>query len=248
MKVTIIIPSYNQKEYITEAIESALVQTYKCEVIVIDDGSTDGSLNLAKQYEPDVKVISQVNKGLASARNTGIMNATGDYILPLDADDKLLEDAVENLVKKAQETGADIIGPSVQCFGIGRNVVTLHPKPTLKEFRVGNHLAYCSLIKKSALLECGGYSPRMDIGYEDYHLWFDLLLRGKKIVTIPKPVFLYRTKVVSMWREAVKPENHAKLMGQIYRDFPKVWPEAMQREIEEQKKKDDDYWRNMDHE
>jgi glycosyltransferase involved in cell wall biosynthesis len=222
-KVSILIPSFNQEAYLAEAIESALSQTHPCEIIIVDDGSTDGSLMLAQQYEPEVKVVRQVNKGLASARNTGIMNASGDYILPLDADDILLPNCVERLLQVAKETEADVIGPSFQCFGVGDTVVILHPQPTLAHFRVGNHLGYFSLIKKAALLEIGGYSSRMVEGYEDLHLWVNLLSRGKRIETVPEVLVKYRTKSVSMWKNAVK-NHHVKLMEQIYKDFPTFLP------------------------
>jgi len=227
MRVSIIIPSYGQKQYLAEAIDSALAQTIHSEIIVIDDGSTDGSLAIAKEYEPfGVKVISQVNKGLASARNTGIMNATGEYILPLDADDFLKENAVERLLEVAEFTKADVIAPSIHCFGLAEQTVILKEDPTIADFRDGNRLAYCALIKRSVLLETGGYSPRMDVlgGYEDLALWLDLLTRGKVIVSVPEPLLFYRVKENSMWKEASKPEKHRKLMEQIIHDYPLVFP------------------------
>lgn len=222
MKVSIIIPSYGQEAYLVEAIESALAQTVPCEIIVIDDGSPDQSLKIARSYEPRIKVISQVNKGLASARNTGIMNATGDYILPLDADDILHPTCVSEIIFYAEKTGADVIGPSLQEFGISNTTIILKENPTIEDFRLGNYLGYFSAIKKEALLEVGGYSPKMAQGYEDLHLWINLLTRGKKIITIPQPLVLYRTKAKSMWTEAKK--HHAELMGQIYKDFPDFLP------------------------
>lgn len=224
MNLSIIIPSYNQQEFLSEAIESAVNQTVPCEVIVIDDGSTDFSLEIARNYEKTekyaLKVISQVNKGLASARNTGIMNAlpNADYILPLDADDILEENCVERILEVAEETRADIIAPSIRCFGIGNQTTILMPEPKLGDFKVGNRLAYCSAIKREVLLEVGGYSPKMVEGYEDLHLWINLLTRGKKIVTIPEALVRYRTKESSMWHDAKK--HHEKLMAQIYKDFP----------------------------
>jgi len=220
MKTTCIIPSYNQEEYLEEAIESALAQSVPCEVLVIDDGSTDNSLAIAQKYEPRVRVISQVNKGLASARNTGIMNATGEYILPLDADDSLLPRCVEVLEMIADATGAEVVSPSFQEYGLGTATVTLMANPTLEDFKVGNRVGYCSLIKKSALLEVGGYSPRMVEGYEDLHMWFNLLTRGFRIVTVPEPLWKYRIKEKSMFKDALK--HHDKLMAQIYKDFPQA--------------------------
>ena len=80
-KISVVIPCFEQAQYLSECIESVLAQTYKPhEIIVINDGSQDETRYVAMQYP--VRYIEQVNKGLASARNTGIMNATGDYIFP----------------------------------------------------------------------------------------------------------------------------------------------------------------------
>lgn len=219
--ISIIIPSYNQQEYLSDAIESCLNQTVKniVEIIVIDDGSTDNSLEIAKSYEgKGVKVISQVNKGLSSARNTGIMNAKADWVLPLDADDILLENAVSKLIDVIWDTDADIIAPSFKEFGISNSEVILMENPQLEDFKIGNRIPYFSAIRKSKLLEVGGYSPKMIWGYEDYHLWFNLLSRGAKIVTIKEPLVLYRTREKSMIHEANA--HRDELMAQIYKDFP----------------------------
>lgn len=222
MKYTIIVPSYNQQEYLPDAIESALGQTIPCEIIVIDDGSTDHSLDIAKGYESKgIKVISQVNKGLSSARNTGIMNATGEYIIPLDADDILMENYVETVDKIIGETDADIVAPSFKCFGLHNTEVILSPDVKLEDFRQANYVAYFSTIRKSKLLEIGGYSPRMTWGYEDYALTINLLLRGSKMVLIRNVLVLYRTKEESMI--TVAKAHHDELMEQIKKDFPKLY-------------------------
>jgi glycosyltransferase involved in cell wall biosynthesis len=212
MKFSIVIPSYNQQDYLPEAISSALLQD--AEVIVVDDGSTDNSLEIARMYP--VKVISQVNKGLASARNTGIMNATGEYVLFLDADDILLEDCVKELSKY----NTDIISPSFVTFGKVSQEVILMPNPTLEDFKTGNRLGCCSAVKRSVLLEVGGYSPRMTWGYEDLHLWINLLRRGYTLTTIQKVLWMYRVKEHSMITDAQS--HHEELMKQINKDF-KLW-------------------------
>lgn len=228
-KISVIIPSYNQGEYLAEAIESVYNQIFQPhEIIVIDDGSTDGSLEIARQYEfrqfplieSPVRVISQVNKGLSSARNTGIMNATGDYIFPLDADDKLTEDALQKIASAIAQTNADIIAPSFRTFGkIDKEMIL--GLPTMEEMKTANRLGYFSAIRRTALLEVGGYSPRMRYGYEDYHLWFDLFNRGKTISIIQEPLVYYRVKDESMLRTAQ--EHHEELMAQIRKDFPNLW-------------------------
>ncbi len=223
MKISVIIPSYNQQEYLAQAIDSVILQTVAPhELIIVNDGSTDNSLEIAKGYEGEgsfpIKVINQVNKGLSSARNTAIMNATGDYIFPLDADDMMLEDCLKRVSEVIEETNADIVAPSFKEFGISSAPVILHPNPSLKDFRVGNMIGYFSAIKKERILEIGGYSSRMVYGYEDYHFWINLLTRGSKLVTIPEVLMLYRTKEQSMIHDAVK--HHQELMTQIYKDFP----------------------------
>lgn len=232
--ISIIIPSYNQAPYLSDAIESVLNQkrgqtnrTTKYELIIVDDGSTDGSLEIARKYQDSkvyrmpVKVISQVNKGLPSARNTGIMNAVGDYILPLDADDILLENALDEVQQCINSTHADIIGLSFKTFGVHQEQIILKSDLKVEDFKIANHLGYCSAIKRPVLLEVGGYSPRMIWGYEDYHLWFDLLKRGKTVVTIPKTLWLYRIKEKSMIHDAQN--HHQELMAQIKKDHPIVY-------------------------
>ena len=217
--ITIGIPSYNQTTYLREAIDSALAQTVPCEIIVVDDGSTDDSLQVAQSYGNKIKVISQVNKGLASARNTIIMNMNQDYLLPLDADDVLAPNAVEKIQEVIDQTDADIVAPSFRTFGTTNQEVILgpHPIPSVFDFLEANRIGYFSAIRKAKLLEIGGYSPRMVEGYEDLHMWINLLDRGVKLVTMKDILVGYRTKEVSMITESIK--HHDKLMGQIKKDF-----------------------------
>jgi glycosyltransferase involved in cell wall biosynthesis/peptidoglycan/xylan/chitin deacetylase (PgdA/CDA1 family) len=93
--ISVIVPCYNQAHFLTEAIESILSQTYPhYEVVVIDDGSTDNTAEVADRY-PGVRCVRQDNRGLAAARNTGIRKSNGDYLVFLDADDRLLPHALE---------------------------------------------------------------------------------------------------------------------------------------------------------
>lgn len=217
--ISIIIPCFNQAEYLSDAVQSALDQNVKCEVIVINDGSSDSSLEVANGFP--VKVIDQTNKGLPAARNTGIMNATGDYILPLDADDIIVENCIEKILYVIEQTDADIVAPSFKCFGINNGEVVLDKSLTLEMFKTANRIGYFSAIRKEALLEVGGYSPRMYWGYEDFHLWFDLLKRGKTLVTIQEPLVLYRTKEKSMIHDALA--HHDELISQIMKDHSTIW-------------------------
>lgn len=227
MKFSIIIPAYNQAEYLPEAIESALAQTRKAdEIIVVNDGSSDNTRYIAQTYP--VKYIEQTNRGLSSARNTGLMNSTigdDDYIVPLDSDDIQVEKLLERIEKIAELTNADVIAPSFKCFGKYQDTIILMPEPKLEDFKFvngvpQNRIGYFSAIKKKALLEVGGWSPKMVWGWEDLHLWINLLHNGKKIVTIPEVLMLYRTKEHSMIHDA---NAHAtELTSQIFKDFPRL--------------------------
>src|SRR6185503_10394131 len=93
--VSIIIPCYNQGRYLGDAIESVLRQSYRrLEIIVVDDGSTDDSSQVARKYS-DVKLRRQENRGFSRARNAGLEASRGDYLVFLDADDRLLPGAIQ---------------------------------------------------------------------------------------------------------------------------------------------------------
>lgn len=100
-KVSILIPAYNAELWIRETITSALSQTWpNCEVIIVDDGSSDNTFEIARQYQSEtVKVITQENKGASSARNKALSLAQGDYIQWLDADDLLAPDKISQQLK-----------------------------------------------------------------------------------------------------------------------------------------------------
>src|SRR5690606_39722826 len=104
-KVSIIVPIFNVEKYLKRCIDSLINQSYKkIEIILINDGSEDNSATICKQYAAtyqQIVYIEQENQGLSGARNTGIKNSTGEYILFVDSDDYIELDAVEILTKKA---------------------------------------------------------------------------------------------------------------------------------------------------
>ena len=96
-KVSIIVPVYNAEKYVRLTLESALAQTYQnLEILIVDDGSTDSSVEICRRFNDDrIRIIQQKNRGLSGARNTGIRNATGCYVAFLDADDLWVPEKVE---------------------------------------------------------------------------------------------------------------------------------------------------------
>jgi len=108
--VSVIIPCYNAQKWLAEAIDSCLQQTYsRIEIIVVDDGSTDDSLEIIKSYGDQVIWESGQNRGGNFARNRGLALSKGDYVQYLDADDYLLPEKIEKQVRCLEETGADIV-------------------------------------------------------------------------------------------------------------------------------------------
>lgn len=107
--VSVIIPLYDQKEFVGEAIESVLNQSYpNIEIIVVNDGSTDDPSDVLEKYKKDIKLINQKNKGLAAARNTGIRQSGGEYIQLLDADDFLVKDKIKFQLEFNESINSDV--------------------------------------------------------------------------------------------------------------------------------------------
>ncbi len=113
VKVSLIIPVYNVEDYLEKCLDSVLTQTLKeIEIIIVNDGSTDGSLSICKKYtkkDKRVKLITQQNKGLGGARNTGIINADGDFIFLLDSDDYIKNNTIEDTYNFAIKNNLDLV-------------------------------------------------------------------------------------------------------------------------------------------
>ena len=113
MLVSVIVPVYNVEKYIVECIESLINQTYKdIEIVLVNDGSKDNSLELcleSSKKDDRIKVFSKENEGLGLTRNYGLSKSSGDFIVFIDSDDTLKEDAIEQLVNNYNQTKADVI-------------------------------------------------------------------------------------------------------------------------------------------
>ena len=112
IKASVIIPAYNAENYIENCLNSLISQKtrYNYEIIVVNDGSTDGTLDLLNHIEcKRLRIIDKPNGGISSARNVGIMNALGEYLIFCDADDYMDVKAIQHLIEKAEQTNADIV-------------------------------------------------------------------------------------------------------------------------------------------
>jgi len=110
MKISVIVPAYNCQSYIKKCIDSILRQSgVENEIVVVNDGSTDGTLGILKEYGDKIKLIDIENGGVANARNTGLKNATGDYIMFVDSDDEMGEGCIATVSQRLTENPVDIL-------------------------------------------------------------------------------------------------------------------------------------------
>jgi glycosyltransferase involved in cell wall biosynthesis len=205
-KVSIIIPCFNQAQYLPDSVESVLQQTYKnIELIIVNDGSTDHTKEIAKELSYNV-LINQDNKGLSVARNEGIRCSTGEYILPLDADDKISPDFIEKTIGKN-----DIVSTWQQEFGLSNRLwMNTIVNPTYENFRQRNQINCCALFKKEIWENIGGYDENMLIGFEDWDFWLRATKANYKVSVIPEALFYYRKHGPSMVNEAIKNQSDIK--------------------------------------
>jgi len=211
-KISVIIPCYNQEKYIAECLDSVLAQTFDdYEAIVIDDGSTDGSVKIIEEYlkkSDKIRLIKQINQGVVTARNNAIKRAKGKYIYPLDADDIVHPDALKRSFEAIESGKGDIISCKYRSF-YKIDEINL-PKLTNKFFTPSkfNMILRCcitnsSLFRKSDFEKCGGYDKAFDKGWEDYDLWLNMLLHlNLKIYRIDDFLFFFRVKNIEESRNA----------------------------------------------
>lgn len=208
--ISIIVPVYNTERYLSQSIESVISQSFSdWELVLVDDGSTDSSGKVCEKYaagDNRIKTIHKNNGGLSSARNAGLREATGDYILFLDSDDLLLPEALKNLWEVRQQTGGDIICGKYIKFNDGRGIPVIEetikpdrteikaytPKEAVREVlyqkTIDNSVAaklYASFLFNDVKFEEGLY-------YEDLDIFYRLFFKAGLIVNTNIPVYLYR--------------------------------------------------------
>jgi len=200
MKISVIIPVYNGEKYIAQCIENMLCQTYKnLEIIVIDDGSTDNSAVIAKQYP--IQLICQENQGLSASRNRGVEVATGEYIHFMDVDDLLNLEYYAHMAEAITITDADM--------AYGGIINEMQPHRTLlysdrwllvttddkfqftNVYEWGYSVRY--LIKKTFLIE---KNLQFEVGklIEDLPFSIQAVYKANKIVTVPNAIYYYKKR------------------------------------------------------
>ena len=207
MKVSVIITCYNLGTYIKDAVSSVQKQTYTdYEIIVVDDGSTDAKTTriLRGLERGNVKIYRIKNRKLPGARNYGIKKAKGDYIVCLDADDKLANHYIEKtatILDKDEKKELGFVTTWIQEFG-GRSSIWKTSEFNVPELLVQNVIQVASMFRKDVWTETGGYNENLNNGYEDWDFWLRIVEKGYKWVCIPEPLFYYRIRKGSMLSES----------------------------------------------
>jgi len=205
--LSVVIPYFNMGRFISESLHSVLNSTYQdLEVIIIDDGSTDPvSIRQLEKLatDPRVTVIRQKNQGLALTRNKGAQTARGAWLAFLDADDKVSTTYYEKCIHALQyNDNVFFAGSWVQYFGDSHKLwPTFTPQPPYA--LVHNPVNSSGLVYKRAAFLAGGLNDKKaDYGMEDYDSVISMLRHGFNGIVIPEPLFHYRVRKGSMFRQA----------------------------------------------
>lgn len=202
--VSVIMPAYNVERYLAEAIDSVLAQTYTdCELVIVNDGSTDGTLAIAEGYQarhPDrIRIVSQPNRGLAAARNAGMRAATGDLFALLDSDDGWAPTYLAAQVRVLdRDPRIAVVSTNALNRGgaqDGRPVQPVHdrrPAPDLLQILRDESAIFIMSVFRREVVDCiGGFDERFRTN-EDYDFWIRAALDGFRFVRNPAPLAFYR--------------------------------------------------------
>ncbi|EUJ39406.1 bifunctional glycosyltransferase/CDP-glycerol:glycerophosphate glycerophosphotransferase [Brochothrix campestris] len=224
MKVSVIIPCFNVEYYVGQMIESLRAQQLKdVEFIVVDDGSTDRTLQLIKELTENdsrFKVIEQDNYGVSIARNTGLQVATGDYLMFVDADDLVANNAIEQLYQEALMTEAEIVYGKIVRFNsrgewyaqshIEKNIYSGKYKNIMQHPELFYSIGPCAkLYSKKVIGELK--FPEQIIFGEDQFFTFTTYTRAKKIVFFDKDIYYYRVR--ELGNKSLTQSTHENAIG-----------------------------------
>lgn len=202
-KASVIIPSYNHSAFVRQCIDSVLVQTFRdYEIVVVDDGSTDGSLDILRGYGDRIRLICQQNRGTQAARNSGIAASSGEFIAILDSDDAWLPEKLERqmeVFERRPEVGlvysfAEVVDADGATrslsWHLGRPVV--HPQGALAQLLLGCDIpALTAVIHRRCLEAVGGFDETL-LGSGDWDLWIRIAAQYP-VACVEERLALYRT-------------------------------------------------------
>lgn len=211
--ISILMPVYNGETFLRQAVESLLSQSYtEIEIIAVDDGSTDTSLAILKEYEEKdtrVKVWSQENRGIVHTLNESVGYSSGSYLARMDADDISRPDRLEKQLAYLIKNDLDIVGGGINRFGVGSDLdkPKLYPE-TNAEIKAsiwtfGDSFAHPTILARRSVLEENPYQDGFQ-GVEDMNLWMRLSLKKIRMGNVPDVVLDYRRHVCQITKSKNK--------------------------------------------
>lgn len=225
--VSVIVPCYNYGHLLAAAVQSVLDQTFQdLEIIVVNDGSTDDSLEVARRLEREnpgvVRVIDQANAGQpAISRNNGIAVARGSIIVPLDADDEFEPGYIDAAVKAIEE-GFDIAYPDVLVRREDKDIrIDRAGQFAIERLVHHNQLPYCAAYRRTVWERVGGYRTNVK-GYEDWDFWVAAAAAGFRGAPLGIPFLRYLLKDEGLYLSSAL-SNHARLRRAMVQNHPEAF-------------------------
>lgn len=214
--ISIVVPCYNQAQYLDECLTSVLAQTYQnWECIIINDGSPDQTEQVAKKWvEKDsrFRYFKKENGGVSAARNSGIKKASGEWILPLDGDDRIAKDYLK-LASEQIVNRPDVIYCKANFFGSQNNFWNLADFD-YKTLLLRNLIFSAAIFTKESWEKICGYDENLIHGFEDWDFWISLLKKSnQQVIRLDYEGFFYRRKETS---RDVDINNNAILKKETY--------------------------------
>lgn len=241
--ISVVVPCYNYGRFLPDLVNSLIGgetslgrtegQTFQgFEIVIVDDGSTDGTTCKVAQSLADpgkgIRVIVQDNGGTPCATNTGIRHAHGQYVTKLDADDMMKPERLERMLEAAEQHPDEFIYDNVQRFGHGKLVKTqLLPDFDPVRLLERNHVHSGILLRRAHWELVGGYPEQLRSGREDWGMNINLAYHGVCGHHIPEPLYLYRREGHNRTESNTGPKWHQKFLAQMREIFPDAYREGL---------------------
>lgn len=228
--VSIIIPCYNKAQFLGETLDSVAEQAYSnIEVIVVDDDSPDNTREVVEEYKKrmtNLVYIHQANQGPSAARNNGIRTSKGEYVMALDADDKLAPTYVERCVRYLDNhPECKLVYSKADMFGTQNGLWDLS-EYSFQDLLWQNMIFCSAMYRREDFDSTSGYNEQLSQGLEDWDFWLSFLKPEDNVHRIDEVLFHWRTQPVSRTFDA---EQHERdLMRQIYKNHKELYEPYME--------------------
>ncbi|HEV7766870.1 MAG TPA: glycosyltransferase [Thermoanaerobaculia bacterium] len=217
-RLSVIIPCYNDGDYLIDAVASVERNApADTELIVVDDGSTQPRTQevLAALREAGHRVIEQPHSGLSAARNFGIATSIGDYLLPLDADNRLLPGfTAEAIAALDADPAAGVVYGDRHEFGARSGDVVV-PELDLPRMLWSNYIDACAVMRRSVWNDVGGFDVAFT-DWEDWDFWLGAAKRGWRFVHLPRLTFEYRIRPDSLQQRFLRRDDYPSILRRLY--------------------------------